>query len=155
MLAAVPAPALRSSSTARISPKPSYPRKNSLPNRRDGITGATSIWSIDTAKGEIVSEAKSVHLATAKPYGDFELWVDGLMVNHNGDSGIYPRSYPQAQIWYVDNPHQLEILRLAAAPWRPQFPGKVVDHAEGPRLTSGLGNDLRPFPTLREVVAAS
>ena len=63
-------------------------------------------WSVDTAKGEIVSDGKSVHLATAKDYGDFELYVDWLMVNHNGDSGIYLRSYPQVQIWDVDNPRE-------------------------------------------------
>jgi hypothetical protein len=63
-------------------------------------------WRVDTAKGEIVSDGKSVHLATAKDYGDFELYVDWLMVNHNGDSGIYLRSYPQVQIWDVDNPRE-------------------------------------------------
>src|SRR5258708_581807 len=64
-------------------------------------------WSVDTAKGEIVSDGKSVHLATAKDYGDFELYADWLMVNHNGDSGIYLRSYPQVQIWDVDNPREV------------------------------------------------
>jgi hypothetical protein len=63
-------------------------------------------WSVDTGKGEIVSDGKSVHLATAKDYGDFELYIDWLMVNHNGDSGIYLRSYPQVQIWDVDNPRE-------------------------------------------------
>src|SRR5258708_25420805 len=63
-------------------------------------------WSVDAAKGEIVSDGKSVHLATAKDYGDFELYVDWLMVSHNGDSGIYLRSYPQVQIWDVDNPRE-------------------------------------------------
>src|SRR5256885_12242105 len=37
-------------------------------------------WSVDTAKGEIVSDGKSVHLATVKDYGDFEFYVDWLMV---------------------------------------------------------------------------
>src|SRR5205809_2093955 len=64
-------------------------------------------WSVDTAKGEIVSDGKSVHLATVKDYGDFELYVDWLMVKHNGDSGIYLRSYPQVQIWDVDNPREV------------------------------------------------
>ena len=65
-------------------------------------------WSVDTAKGEIVSDGKSVHLATARDYGNFELYVDWLMVNHNGDSGIYLRSYPQVQIWDVDNPREVK-----------------------------------------------
>jgi len=63
-------------------------------------------WRVDAAKGEIVSDGQGVHLATAKDYGDFELYVDWLMVNHNGDSGIYLRSYPQVQIWDVDNPRE-------------------------------------------------
>jgi hypothetical protein len=63
-------------------------------------------WRVDAAKGEIVSDGKSVHLATVKDFGDFELYVDWLMVSHNGDSGIYLRSYPQVQIWDVDNPHE-------------------------------------------------
>src|SRR4249920_2139155 len=29
-------------------------------------------WSVDLTKGEIVSDGKSVHLATARDYGDFE-----------------------------------------------------------------------------------
>ena len=64
-------------------------------------------WRVDAAKGEIVSDGQSVHLATAKDYGDFELYVDWLMVSHNGDSGIYLRSYPQVQIWDVDNPREV------------------------------------------------
>jgi hypothetical protein len=28
-------------------------------------------WSVDTAKGEIVSDGQGVHLATGKAYGDF------------------------------------------------------------------------------------
>ncbi len=60
-------------------------------------------WSVDVAKGEIVSNGKGVHLTTAKDYGDFELFVDWLMVSPNGDSGIYLRSYPQVQIWDPSN----------------------------------------------------
>src|SRR5215469_79856 len=61
-------------------------------------------WSVDTAKGEIVSDGHGVFLATNKNYGDFEMYVDWLMVSHNGDSGIYLRGYPQVQIWDPDNP---------------------------------------------------
>jgi len=64
-------------------------------------------WRVDAAKGEIVSDGRSPHLATVKDFGDFELYVDWLMVNHNGDSGIYLRSYPQVQIWDVDNPREV------------------------------------------------
>jgi hypothetical protein len=64
-------------------------------------------WKVDTAKGEIVSDGESPHLATARDYGDFELYVDWLMVSRNGDSGIYLRGYPQVQIWDVDNPGEV------------------------------------------------
>lgn len=63
-------------------------------------------WTVDAAKGEIVSDGRRPHLATAKDFGDFELYVDWLMVSHNGDSGIYLRDYPQVQIWDPDNPRE-------------------------------------------------
>lgn len=64
-------------------------------------------WRVDVAKGEIVSDGLSPHLATDKDYGDFEMWVDWLMVSPNGDSGIYLRSYPQVQIWDPANPREV------------------------------------------------
>ena len=64
-------------------------------------------WRVDAAKGEIVSDGQSPHLATAKDYGDFEFYVDWLMVNHNGDSGVYLRGYPQVQVWDPDNPREV------------------------------------------------
>ena len=64
-------------------------------------------WKVDTEKGEIVSDGKNPHLATMKDYGDFELYVDWLMVSHNGDSGIYLRGTPQVQIWDPDNPREV------------------------------------------------
>lgn len=63
-------------------------------------------WKVDVAKGEIVSDGNSPHLATASDYGDFEMWVDWLMVSPNGDSGIYLRGYPQVQIWDPSNPRE-------------------------------------------------
>ena len=65
-------------------------------------------WRVDTAKGEIVSDGQSPHLATEKKYSDFELWIDWLMVSPNGDSGIYLRSYPQVQIWDPANPREVK-----------------------------------------------
>jgi len=64
-------------------------------------------WKVDVAKGEIVSDGQSPHLATMKDYGDFEFDVDWLMVNHNGDSGVYLRGYPQVQVWDPDNPREV------------------------------------------------
>jgi len=64
-------------------------------------------WRVDAAKGEIVSDGHGVYLTTAKDYGDFEFYADWLMVSHNGDSGIYLRTYPQVQIWDPDNPREV------------------------------------------------
>lgn len=64
-------------------------------------------WRVDTVRGEIVSDGNSPHLATEKDYGDFDLWVDWLMVSPNGDSGIYLRGYPQVQIWDPANPREV------------------------------------------------
>jgi hypothetical protein len=56
-------------------------------------------WSVDAATGELVSDGKGVHLATIKPYGDFEFLVDWKLTQPGGDSGIYLRDFPQVQIW--------------------------------------------------------
>src|SRR6185503_16294375 len=63
-------------------------------------------WSVDTAKGELVSDGKGVHLATEKAYGDFEFRVDYKLTQPGGDSGIYLRDYPQVQIWDPANPRE-------------------------------------------------
>jgi Domain of Unknown Function (DUF1080) len=65
-------------------------------------------WKVDTAKHEIVSDGQSPHLATEKNYGDFEFWVDWLMVSPNGDSGIYLRGYPQVQVWDPNNAREVK-----------------------------------------------
>jgi len=64
-------------------------------------------WRVDAAKKEIVSDGRGVFLATNKDYADFELYVDWLMVEHNGDSGVYLRGFPQVQVWDPDNPKEL------------------------------------------------
>jgi Domain of Unknown Function (DUF1080) len=56
-------------------------------------------WRVDAATGELVSNGKGVHLATEKPYGDFEFHVDWMLTQPGGDSGIYLRDFPQVQIW--------------------------------------------------------
>ena len=56
-------------------------------------------WRVDATKHELVSDGKGVHLATEKPYGDFEFRVDWMLTQACGDSGVYLRDYPQVQIW--------------------------------------------------------
>jgi hypothetical protein len=65
-------------------------------------------WRVDAAKQEIVSDGQSPHLATAKDYGDFEMYVDWLMVSPNGDSGIYLRGTPQVQVWDPNNEKEIK-----------------------------------------------
>ncbi len=85
-------------------------------------------WSVDTAKGEIVSDGKGVHLATEKVYGDFELRVDWLLTKAGGDSGIYLRDYPQVQLWDPADPRNQKngADKGSGALWNnnPDNPGK-------------------------------
>jgi hypothetical protein len=53
-------------------------------------------WS--AKDGVIVFDGKGRSLATAKDYGDFEMYVD-WKIEKTGDSGIYVRGTPQIQIW--------------------------------------------------------
>jgi hypothetical protein len=96
-------------------------------------------WSVDAAKGEIVSDGKGVFLATARDFGDFEIYVDWLMVNHNGDSGVYLRGYPQVQVWDPENPREERngAAKGSGALWNdnPDNPGRwplvKADHPVG------------------------
>jgi hypothetical protein len=85
-------------------------------------------WKVDPAKREIVSDGQSPQLATARDYGDFEIYLDWLMVNHNGDSGVYLRGYPQVQVWDPDNPREVGngAPKGSGALWNdnPDNPGK-------------------------------
>ena len=65
-------------------------------------------WRVDAASQEIVSDGHGVYLTTDRDYGDFELYIDWLMVSHGGDSGIYLRTYPQVQIWDPENPREVK-----------------------------------------------
>jgi hypothetical protein len=56
-------------------------------------------WSVKD--GVIVFDGKGRSLATAKDYGDFEMYVD-WKIEPSGDSGIYLRGTPQVQIWDTD-----------------------------------------------------
>lgn len=53
-------------------------------------------WAVKD--GVIVFDGKGRSLATAKDYGDFEMYVD-WKIEPAGDSGIYVRGTPQIQIW--------------------------------------------------------
>ncbi|HZL34770.1 MAG TPA: DUF1080 domain-containing protein [Tepidisphaeraceae bacterium] len=76
-------------------------------------------WRVDAEKGEIVSDGHGVYLTTGKDYRDFDMWVDWLMVSHNGDSGVYLRAYPQVQIWDPSNAREIAngIQKGSGALW--------------------------------------
>ena len=49
--------------------------------------------------GVLYFDGKGYSLATAKDYGDFEMYVDWRLLTVRGDSGLYLRGSPQVQIW--------------------------------------------------------
>jgi hypothetical protein len=58
--------------------------------------------------GEVRYSGKGkCNLCTAKPYGDFEIYVD-WKIPATADSGLYLRSTPQVQIWDPTNPTQFQ-----------------------------------------------
>lgn len=61
-------------------------------------------WSVDTVRGEMVSDGQGVHLATERDYGDFELHLEWKLTQPGGITGVYLRSYPQVQLWDPQNP---------------------------------------------------
>jgi len=65
-------------------------------------------WRVDPATHELVSDGHGVFLATDRNYADFELVIDWKMVEHNGDSGVYIRAFPQVQIWDPENPKEVK-----------------------------------------------
>ena len=51
-------------------------------------------WSVDAATGELVSDGKGVHLATEKPYGDFEFRVDWKLMQAERRFRHLPARFP-------------------------------------------------------------
>jgi hypothetical protein len=63
-------------------------------------------WKVED--GALVFDGKGRSLATAKDYGDFELYVDWKILP-KGDSGIYLRGTPQVQIWDPEGEKQAAV----------------------------------------------
>jgi hypothetical protein len=53
--------------------------------------------------GALYFNGSGYSLATAKDYGDFEMWADWRLLTVRGDSGFYLRGSPQVQIWDAHN----------------------------------------------------
>jgi hypothetical protein len=89
--------------------------------------------------GILVNDGQGGNLASAKDYGNFELYVD-WKIEPRGDSGIYLRGNPQVQIWDSDHldPKQyvLEHGKGSGALWnnrakQDKVPLKKADKAPG------------------------
>jgi Domain of Unknown Function (DUF1080) len=94
-------------------------------------------WKVED--GILVNDGQGGNLATAKDYGNFELWVD-RKIEPKGDSGIYLRGEPQVQIWDSDSldpkRYVLELKKGSGALWnnkKPEdkVPLKKADKAPG------------------------
>lgn len=59
-------------------------------------TDSKKHWSVEN--GELVNDGHGAYLATDKPYGDIEFYIEYKTVPL-ADSGIYLRATPQVQIW--------------------------------------------------------
>ena len=70
-------------------------------------------------------------LATAKDYGDFELWCDWRLQNVTGDSGLYPRGVCQIQIWDAHNMWHLGSGGLYNNKENPRHAMEIADKPVG------------------------
>jgi hypothetical protein len=80
-------------------------------------------WKVED--GALVFDGKGSSLATAKPYGDFDFYVD-WKIPATADSGIYLRGTPQIQIWDPANPAQFPHgnQKGSGGMWNNKGPGK-------------------------------
>jgi hypothetical protein len=87
-------------------------------------------WAVKD--GVLVFDGKGRSLATAKDYGDFELYCD-WKIEKNGDSGIYLRGTPQVQIWDPAMGGQNEVGSggLFNNQKHPSKPSKKADKPQG------------------------
>ncbi len=61
-------------------------------------------WTVEN--GELVNKGEGAFLATEKDFGDYELLVD-YKLTATVDSGIYPKTMPQIQVWDPEDPKQV------------------------------------------------
>jgi hypothetical protein len=65
-------------------------------------------WKVEDGVLVFDGRDRGRSLATAKDYGDFEMYVDWKILP-KGDSGIYLRGTPQVQIWDPDGEKQAAV----------------------------------------------
>ena len=80
-------------------------------------------WKVED--GAILFDGKGSSLATAKPYGDFDFYVE-WKIPATADSGLYLRGTPQVQIWDPTNPAQAKLgnAKGSGGMWNNKGPGK-------------------------------
>ncbi|HOE60346.1 MAG TPA: DUF1080 domain-containing protein [Kiritimatiellia bacterium] len=76
-------------------------------------------------------DGKGYSLATAKDYGDFEMWVDWRLLSVRGDSGLYLRGSPQVQIWDAHNQWNIGSGGLYNNKKNPSKALKIADRLPG------------------------
>lgn len=92
-------------------------------------------WQVEN--GEMVFTGHGDNIATAKNYGDFEMFVDWKIYDDGhkkGDAGIYLRGTPQVQIWdtsRVDAGAQVGSGGFYNNKTHPSKPTKVADNPLG------------------------
>jgi hypothetical protein len=62
-------------------------------------------WKIEN--GEMINKGKGAYPATAKDYGDAEFLIE-WKISKTCDSGVYPKTQPQIQIWDPTDPRQVK-----------------------------------------------
>jgi hypothetical protein len=82
-------------------------RQKATPEKRAEIQAAAdeemrASWFVRDG-GALYFNGKGYSLATAKDYGDFEMFCDWRLLTVRGDSGLYLRGSPQVQIWDAHN----------------------------------------------------
>ena len=76
-------------------------------------------------------DGKGYSLATAKDYGDFEMFVDWRLLSVRGDSGLYLRGSPQVQIWDAHNQWNIGSGGLYNNKKNPSKALAIADHLIG------------------------
>jgi hypothetical protein len=95
---------------------------------------AFSHWHAKDGEITFDGDWKGQNLCTIKDYADFEMLVD-WKIPPKGDSGIYLRGSPQAQIWEAHSPGQFNPPDGSGGLYNneknPRHPLSVADHPVG------------------------
>ena len=110
-------------------------RQKAAPEKRAEIQAKAdaemrSNWHVRD-NGVLFFDGKGYSLATAKDYGDFEMFVDWRLLTVRGDSGLYLRGSPQVQIWDAHNQWNIGSGGLYNNKKNPSKALTIADHLIG------------------------